>query len=94
MVYYYLHITSHVSHVVTGCIHNTSYSLLNLVHEIVCEVGLAIQDYMFLGFDTKYVYCLSFGDKKCENLVFRRSGLNSSIFEKLLNTYLCISFLK
>ena len=42
---YYLHITSHVSNVVTSCTYYTSYSLLNLVHEIVCEFGLAIQDY-------------------------------------------------
>ena len=83
---YYLHITSHLSHVVTSYTHYTSYSLLNLVHESVCEVDLAIQDYMFLDFDTKYVYCLSFGDKKCENLVFGRFGLNSSVFKKLLNS--------
>ena len=43
----YLHITSHVSHAITSCTHYTSYFLLNLVHEIVCEVGMAIQDYMF-----------------------------------------------
>ena len=52
---YYLHITSHVSHATTSCTHFTSYSLLNLVHEIVCEFGLAIQDYIFYDFDTKYV---------------------------------------
>ena len=46
---YYLHITSHVSHDVTSCTYFTSYSLLNLVHEIVCEFGLAIQDYTFYG---------------------------------------------
>ena len=53
---YYLHITSHISHAVTSCTHYTSYSLLNLVHEVVCEFGLAIEDYMFFDFDTKYVY--------------------------------------
>ena len=53
---YYLHITSHVSHAVTSCTHYTSYSLLNLVHDIVCEFGLAIQDYIFLCVDTKYVH--------------------------------------
>ena len=53
---YYLYITSHVSHAVTSCTHYTSYSLLNLVHDIVCEFGLSIQDYMFLGVDTKYVH--------------------------------------
>ena len=35
---YYLHITPHVFHAVTSCTHFTSYSLLNLVHEIVCEL--------------------------------------------------------
>ena len=79
---YYLHIISHISHVVTSCTHYTSYSLLNLVHEIECEVGLAIQDYMFLDFDTKHVYWLSFVDKKCKNLVFGRSWLNSNVFWK------------
>ena len=42
---FYLHITSHVSYAVTSYTHFTSYSLLNLVHEIMCEFGLAIQDY-------------------------------------------------
>ena len=32
--------------------------------------------------------------KKIENLVFGRSGLNSCVFEKLLNSYSCISFMK
>ena len=53
---YYLHITSHVFHAVTSCTHYTSYFLLNLVHEIVCEFGLAIQDYIFFDFDTKYIH--------------------------------------
>ena len=45
----YLHITLHVSHAVTSYTHYTSYSLLNLVHEIVCEFSLVIQDYVFYG---------------------------------------------
>ena len=71
---YYLHITSHVSHVVTSYTYYTSYSLLNLVHEIVCEFGLAIQDYMLLDFDTKYVLCLSFGDKSAKILFLEDLG--------------------
>ena len=78
---YYLRITLYVSHAITSCTHYTSYSLLNLVHDIMCEFVLAIQDYMFLNFDTKYFFCSSFGDKKCENLVFERSRLNSCVFE-------------
>ena len=32
----YTHITSHVTQVVASCTHYTSYSLLNIVHVIVC----------------------------------------------------------
>ena len=49
MIDYYLLITLHVSHAFTSCTHFTNYSLLNLVHEFVCEFGLAIQDYVFYG---------------------------------------------
>ena len=41
---YYLYITSHVSQVIASCTHYTSYSLLNLVHNIVCGLVVAIQD--------------------------------------------------
>ena len=58
VINYYLHITLYVSLAVTSYTHFTSYSLLNLVHEIVCEFGLAIQDYVFYDFDTKYVHWL------------------------------------
>ena len=37
---------------------------------------------------------MSFEDKLIKNLVFGRSGLNSSVFEKLLISYSCISFMK
>ena len=55
IINYYLYITSHVSHAIASCTHYTSYSLLNLVHEIVCECVLAIQNYMFLDFDANCV---------------------------------------
>ena len=57
---YYLQITSHVSHDVTSYAHFTSYSLLKLVHEIMCEFGLAIQDYVFYG--VWYKICLRVGN--------------------------------
>ena len=57
---YYLHITSHVSQVIACCTHYTSYSLLNLVDDIVCDFVVAIQDYMFLDFNAKCVlHCFS-----------------------------------
>ena len=80
---YYQHIISHVSHVVTCCTHYTSYSLLNLVHEIVCEFGLAIQDYMFFDFDTKYVHWLNFGDKMFHNLVLEDLGWIQAFWKTL-----------
>ena len=67
---YYLHITSHVSHVVTSCTHFTSYSLLNLVHEIVCKFGLAIQDYIFYDFDTKCIHWIEILGVKCVKSCF------------------------
>ena len=41
---YYLLITSHVSQAIASYTHYTSYSLLNLVYDIVCDVVVAIQD--------------------------------------------------
>ena len=52
---FYSHITSHVSQGFASCTYYTSYSLLNLVHYIVCDLVVAIQDYMFLDFDVKCV---------------------------------------
>ena len=50
-----LHITSHVSQVFASCTHYTSYSLLNLVYDIVCEFVLAIQDYMLVYIKAKCI---------------------------------------
>ena len=55
LFHYYLYITSHVSQAIASCTHYTSYSLLNLVLDIVCDLVVAIQDYMFLDFNAKYV---------------------------------------
>ena len=44
VINYYLLITSHVFQAIASCTHYTSYSLLNLVHYIVCELVMAIQD--------------------------------------------------
>ena len=55
VIEFYSHIISHVSQAFDSCTHYTSYSLLNLVHDIVCEFVLAIQDYMFLDFKAKRI---------------------------------------
>ena len=84
LIDHYLLITSYVSQAIASCTHYTSYSLLNLAHDIVCEFLLAIQDYMFLDFDANWL----------KKLIFIGSELNSSVFEKLLISYSCISFMK
>ena len=42
--------------------------------KLCVKFGLAIQDYMFLDVDTKYVHWLIFGDKKCYILVLEDLG--------------------
>ena len=44
IVDYYLHITSHVSQAIASCTHYTCYFLLNVVHDIMCDLVVAIQD--------------------------------------------------
>ena len=41
---HYLVITSHVPQAIASCTHYKSFSLLNLVHDIVCGIVVAIQD--------------------------------------------------
>ena len=55
VINHYLLITSHVSQAIASCTHYTSYSLLNLVHDIMCDLVVAFQDYMFLNFNAKCV---------------------------------------
>ena len=74
--------------------HFTSYSLLNLVHEIMCEFGLVIQDYVFYGIWCKI--CLDW--KKLYfwwlKTLFWSSGLKTHVFKKHLNSFSSISFIK
>ena len=90
---FYLHITSHVSQTFASCIHYTSYSLLNFVHVIVCDFVLAIQDWNFLEFNAKCAWSLRPLGKLIENLIFGRSGFNTTVFEKYFISYSCILFI-
>ena len=60
VVNYYSHITSHVSQAFASCTHYTSYPLLNFVHVIVCDLVLAIQDWIFLDYNAICVWSLRF----------------------------------
>ena len=93
MLDYYLYITSHISQVFASCTHYTSYSLLNFVHVIVCDFVLAIQDWNFLKFNAKCAWSLRPLGKLIENLIFGRSGFNTTVFEKYFISYSCILFI-
>ena len=55
---YYTHITSHVSQAFANCTHYTSYSLLNIVHVIVCVFGLTNQVCKYFDFLCKTILML------------------------------------
>ena len=82
VIHYYQHITSHVSHAVTSCTYLTSYSLLNFVYEIVCEFGLAIQDYILYDFDTKCIHWIETLGVKCVKILFLKFYVENKCFWK------------
>jgi len=45
---YYLHITSHVFQAIVSYTHYTNYSLLNLVHNIVCDLTYVIVSFKLM----------------------------------------------
>ena len=94
VINYYSHITLHVSQVFASSTHYTSYSLLNFIHVNVCDLVVAIQDYMFLDLMQNVLNVWVFEDNLIEKLVSGRSRLNSSVFEKLFVSYSCILFIK
>ena len=79
----YSHITSYVSQVFASFTHYTSYSLLNIVHVIVCVFGLTNQVYKYFEFLCKTILML-------ENLNFEKTGFKSCVLEKHFVSYSCI----
>ena len=77
------HITSQVSQAFTSCTHNTSYSLLNIVHVIVCVFGMTNKVWKIL-----WVLCktdLLLEKKKGEivwNLNFGKTRFKICVLEK------------
>ena len=54
----YIHIPSHVSQTFASCTSYTSYSLLNIVHVIVCVFGLTNQVCKYFECYAKQFWCL------------------------------------
>ena len=85
---FYLHITSHVSQAFASCTHYTSYSLLNIVHVIVCVFGLTNQVCKYFEFLCKTDLMLENLWRMFENLNFGKTGFKTCVFEKTFHLIL------
>ena len=91
----YSHITSHVSQVFASCTHYRSYSLLNIVHVIVCVFGLTNQVWKYLEFYTKHILMLKNLKGQClKILILGKLGLKHMFLKKHFISYSCILFIK
>ena len=93
---FYLYITSHVSQAFASCTHYTSYSLLNIVHVIVCvfrsdQPSLKLLWVLFV----QNIFCVwDFKGRMVENLNFGKTGFKTCVLEKHFISYSCILFIK
>ena len=91
----YSHITSHVSQVFASCTHYRSYSLLNIVHVIVCVFGLTNQVWKYLEFYAKHILMLKNLKGQClKILILGKLGLKHMFLKKHFISYSCILFIK
>ena len=89
VVDFYSYITSYVSQVFTSCTHNTSYSLLNIVHIIVCVYGLTNQVRKIFWVLCKIDFCQQKrGD--CLKSKFWKIGFKTCVLEEHFILYSCI----
>ena len=82
----YTHITSHVSQVFASCTHYTSYSLLNIIHVIVCVFGLTNQVCKYFEFLCKTDLMLKNLWKMFDYLNFGKTGFKT-LFLKNITTH-------
>ena len=77
----YSYITSHISQAFTSCTHYTSYSLLNIVHAIVCVYGMTNQVLQILWILCKINLMLENLWRMKEILFLGILGLNSCFWK-------------
>ena len=77
----YSHITSHVSQTFANCTHYTSYSMLNIVHVLVCVYGLTNQVLQILWILCKINLMLENLWRMQEILILGILGLNSCFWK-------------
>ena len=80
---FYLHITSHVSQAFTSCTHYTSYSLLNIVHVIVCVFGLTNQVCKYFEFLCKTDLMLENLWRTFDDLNFGKTGFKTLFLKNI-----------
>ena len=92
--YCYSHITSHISQVFVSFTHYTSYSLLNIVHVIMCVFRSDQPSLQILWVLMQNIFCVwEFKGRMFENLNFRKTGFKTYVLEKHFISYPCILFL-
>ena len=85
--YCYSHITSHVSQVFISFTHYTSYSLLNIVHVIVCVFRSDQPSLQILWVHMQNIFCVwEFKRRMFENLNFGKLGLKL-VFWKSISSH-------
>ena len=82
----YSHITSYVSQAFASCTHYTSYSLLNIVHVIVCVYGLTNQVLQILWILCKIKLLLEYLWRMQEILFLGNLGLKF-LFLKITSSH-------
>ena len=88
----YSHITSHVSQTFASCTHNTSYSLLNIVHVIVCVFGLINQVWKILWVLCTTDLLLKKRGDCLKSKFLGELGFKSWVCENHFISYSCIFF--
>ena len=83
----YSHITSHVSQAFASCTHNTSYSLLNIIHVIVCVYGLTNQVWKILWVLCTTNLLLKKKRGECWNLNFWENWVLNLGFVKIISSH-------
>ena len=86
-----IHISPHMYlKLFTSFTHYTSYSLLNIVHVIVCVFGLTNQVCEYFEFIYKTDLMLENWWRMFENLNFGKTGFKTCVLEKHFISFLCI----
>ena len=79
----YSHITLHVSQIFASFTHYTSYSLLNIVHVIVCVFGLTNQVCKYFEFLCKTDLMLKILWKMFDDLNFGKTGFKTLFLKNI-----------